>query len=305
MRRLVCAPALAVWLSICSPAMGAAQPSAQQQASISKYRAILESLHPISGDVAVPAANGVLHLGDRYYFLPAPDAKRVLTEGWGNPADSVDDVLGMVFPAGKIFTDDTWGAVVTYHQSGYITDDDAQTADYNKIITDSRADEDESNQARQKQGFPVQHLVGWAQPPAYDAQTHSVIWARDIRFGDQQDDALNYDVRLLGRRGVLSLNMVSAMSKLPEVRAAAARFGQVASFDTGSRYVDYDPKTDEKAGYGIAGLVAAGVGVVAAKKLGLIAILALAGKKLFVVIAALFAGGAARLKRLFRRTKAE
>ena len=95
------------------------------------------------------------------------------------------------------------------------------------------------------------------------------------------------------------------MSKLPEIRAAATKFGSAASFESGSRYVDYNSSTDKKAGYGIAGLVAAGVGVVAAKKLGLIAILALAGKKLFILIAALFAGVASWFKRLFRKDKSE
>lgn len=93
------------------------------------------------------------------------------------------------------------------------------------------------------------------------------------------------------------------MSKLAEIRLAAAKLGQVASFEKGARYSDFNPSTDKKAGYGIAGLVAAGVGLVAVKKLGILAIMALAGKKLFIIIAALIAGARKWLRNLFRRKK--
>ncbi|PNB37134.1 DUF2167 domain-containing protein, partial [Pseudomonas sp. FW305-130] len=81
---------------------------------------------------------------------------------------------------------------------------------------------------------------GWAQQPSYDPAAHSLIWARDIKISDSPVDALNYDVRLLGRKGVLSLNMLSDMQHLPDVRAAATDFGKAAAFTAGSTYADYD-----------------------------------------------------------------
>jgi uncharacterized membrane-anchored protein len=134
------------------------------------------------------------------------------------------------------------------------------------------------------------HVVGWAQPPAYDVGAHSLIWARELNFEGQQIHSLNYDVRLLGRRGVLSLNMVATMPDIRAVRGAANLLASTASFDTGARYADFDSATDKEAGYGLAGLVAAGAGVAAAKKLGLLAILLGFGKKFIVLI--LIAGAA-------------
>jgi uncharacterized membrane-anchored protein len=145
------------------------------------------------------------------------------------------------------------------------------------------------------------HLIGWAQPPAYDKAHHYLVWARDIRFGAEDEDTLNYDVRVLGRRGVLSVNVVSGMSQLAQIRADAAKLAAAATFDPGSAYADYKPGTDHKAEYGIAGLVAAGLGLAAAKKLGLLALIAVFGKKLVVVIAAAFAWLATRFKRLLRK----
>jgi uncharacterized membrane-anchored protein len=259
---------------------------------------ILHSQHP-GGDVRVRGTNATLHLGSRYYFLTADEAKLVLA-AWGNPPNAADGVLGMVFPTGTTFVDQqTWTAVITYVPDGYVSDKDADEADYHKLIDEAREGEDADNQQRKKDGFTTAHLVGWAQPPSYDKAHHYMIWARDIHFDGEDTDTLNYDVRVLGRRGYLSLNVVSSMDKLLEIRAAAAQLAAVAAFDPGAAYGDYQPGGDKKAEYGIAGLVAAGIGVAAAHKLGLLAVVAVFAKKLIVLIVAGFAALAARFKRLF------
>ena len=271
----------ALALAIATPALAQHAPPTQAQIS-----AVEASLHPQKGDVAIPGANATLHLGEAYYYLPPADAKRVLTEVWGNPPAVADGVLGIVLPAGKSASESVWGAVITYENSGYVTDDDARTADYNGILDQLRQGEEENNRQRREQGYAGMHLQGWAQPPAYDAATHSVVWARDLKVDGAPVDSLNYDVRLLGRGGVLSLNMLADMPHLAEVRAAAASFGRTATFDTGQRYADFsEEKGDRRAGYGLAGLVAAGVGVAAAKKLGILALALGFGKKFLVIIA--------------------
>lgn len=287
---------------LASPALAEEQPkpTPAQQAEIDKLEALAASEHPQQGDVMVPGADATLHLGKAYYFLDAADAKRVLVEAWGNPPAVAEGVLGLVFPAGKNFSD-SWGAVVTWEGTGWVSDKDAKSTDYDKLIKQIQDGEDEENRQRKHDGFGATHLVGWAQTPTYDAATHSAIWARDIQFGGQKDDTLNYDVRLLGRRGVLSLNMVASMPDLPQVRLAAKDLAQTASFDPGARYTDYKPGIDKSAGYGIAGLVAAGLGLAAAKKLGLLAVILAFGKKFIVLIIAAFAGAGAWFKRQWAR----
>lgn len=284
----------------------AADPAPTANSAEAQLRAFEQGLHKQTGDVVIAPAKATLHLGDRYYFLPADDAKKVLTQVWGNPADAVSDVLGLVLPKGTTASDNVWGAVVTYDDTGYVSDKDASEQDYDQVLSDMRDAAKERNEERKKQGFSEVQIVGWAQPPSYDAQDHSLVWARQLKFeGSKGPDSLNYDVRLLGRRGVLSLNMVSDMAHLPEVRAAAADFGRAASFDRGETYADYDASTDKTAEYGLAGLVAAGVGVAAAKKLGLLAIILGFGKKFLVLIVA---GGMAVMRwgrKLFGRKEAE
>lgn len=292
--------ALASLLAAPLAARNAAQDGAPSKADIdARIRAISERLHPVSGDVRVPTANALLHLGRDYYFLPADEARIVLTEAWGNPPEAGGNVLGMVFPTGRTFADDTWGAVVTYQATGYVSDSDAASTDYGELMSQMQSGESELNAERTRQGFPTQHLVGWAQAPAYDARTHSVVWARNIQFGGEAENTLNYDIRLLGRRGVLSLNMVTVMSRLAETRDAARRFAGAAEFAAGERYADFQPGTDRVAEYGIAGLIAAGVGATVAKKVGLLALILAFGKKAIIFILAGIALLWKRIRRLF------
>jgi uncharacterized membrane-anchored protein len=296
--------ALAAALAFVPPA--AAQNAQADEAELQRrIQNISSRLHPVTGDVRIPGANAVLHLGDDYYFLPASEARVVLTEGWGNPVEATEGVLGMVFPAGRTFADDTWGAVVTYEDTGHVADDDAQSTDYAALLREMQEGEGSINEERTRQGFPTQHLVGWAQTPVYDARTHSVVWARNIQFQGSPENTLNYDIRLLGRSGVLSLNMVTVMSDLAETREAAQRFAASAEFQPGARYADFQPGRDRVAEYGVAGLIAAGVGAAAAKKAGLIAILLAFGKKFIILIIAGFAAFGAWLRRLFGRKSDE
>jgi len=260
-------------------------------------------LHKQTGDVAIPGAKVVLHLGQRYFFIGPAEAEQVITKVWGNPPGEGRGVLGMIFPAGSTTYRNVWGAVVTYQDSGYVSDSDANGQDYDKVLTDMRAGEEEDNAARKKDGYPELHLVGWAQPPSYDKASHSLVWARELKSSDSPVDGLNYDVRSLGRHGVLSLNMVTSMPHLAEMREAAADLGKAAAFEKGSAYADYDKSVDKTAEYGLAGLVAAGAGIVVAKKLGLLAIMFGFGKWILIGLAAVGATMRRWIGRLFNRQR--
>ncbi len=232
-----------------------------------------KSLHPQQGKISLPTARVTLDLGKDYDFYGPEDARTILVTIWNNPADSANGVLGLVMPAGKSPLTDAWGGVITYEPTGYVSDSDAAEVDYAALLDQLREGEAGSNAERKAAGYPEIHLMGWAENPHYEKATHSVVWARDLKFSDSAVNTLNYDLRTLGRGGVLSVNFISQMPRLAEVKRAANTFASHASFDPGARYADFDPNLDKKAEYGIAGLVAAGVGVAAAKKLGLLAIL--------------------------------
>lgn len=301
MAKLLMASALALAATGISTGVAVADPV--PSVAPTDQAAFEKRLHKRTGDVVVPGTDATLHLGSKYYFLDAGEAKDVLVKLWGNPPSSADDVLGIVMPADKTVLDNSWGAVITWDGSGYVTDDDAATANYDKVLDDIRAGEADDNAQRQKSGYPAMHVVGWAQPPSYDKASHSLVWARDIKFGNAPVDGLNYDVRSLGRHGVLSLNMLWDMSHLADTRTAAAELGKAVAFDKGAAYTDYDKSVDKTAEYGLAGLVAAGAGIVVAKKLGLLAIMFGFGKWILIGLAAVGATMRRWIGKIFNRSR--
>lgn len=287
MHKLVKLPLAALALALAAPAMAKEEPLPPE---IEKALKVADSLHPKQGKIALPTAHATLDLGKSYDFYDAEDARKIIVDIWGNPPEAGDGILGLVMPAGKSPVSDSWGAVLSYEPTGYVEDSDAADADFGAILEELKTNAEAQNEARKSQGYPGMHVAGWAESPRYDAGTHSVVWARDLMIDGNQVHTLNYDLRTLGRSGVLSVNFIAGMPDLPAIKTAAADFARHASFDTGSRYADFDPSLDEKAEYGIGGLVAAGVGVAAAKKLGLLAILL---KFLKPIAIAVVAGGAA------------
>lgn len=277
--------------------------AAQAQSIPPEIVALVKSLKPQHGKVAIPAAKASLDLGTAYDFYSPEDAKKILVNIWGNPPQAAEGMLGLVMPAGASPLSDSWGAVVTYENTGHVADDDAAEVDYGEIMNQMREGEAETNQKRKEGGYPAIHLVGWAEQPHYDKASHSVVWARDLSFADQKDHSLNYDVRTLGRNGVLSLNLISSLQQLPSIRSAAQSFTAHAAFDSGARYEDFDPSLDRKAEYGIGGLVAAGVGVAVAKKLGFLAILLKFLKPIIIAVVAAFAVLRKKIASLFGRNK--
>ncbi len=103
------------------------------------------------------------------------------------------------------------------------------------------------------------------------------------------------------------LNVITDAENLPVVDKDLPQVLSMVNFNEGHRYTDFNSKTDKVAAYGIAGLIAAGVGV-KLLKLGFLAaffkpIVAflLAAKKL-VVVAVLGIG--AFIKKLFGKKNA-
>lgn len=296
--------ALSLFTASVAAASAPTEPTADEKAYIAQMQALQASLHPKAGAVAIPGVHVTLNLGETYYFLNAEESRRVLIEAWGNPPESVNDVIGMIFPAGKTFTDDTWGAVLTYVEDGYVSDADAAKIDYAALLDQLREGETQENEARRAAGFGTTHLVGWAQQPSYDPQRHNLIWAKEISFSDSTSgNTLNYDVRVLGRRGVFSMNLVTGMDQLEPTRAAATQLMGTAAFDAGSRYTDYVEGQDKKAAYGVAGLIAGGAAVALAKKAGLLGVLFLILKKGGVFLLAGAGAAFAWLRNLFNGKK--
>lgn len=263
-------------LAVLAPAVDS-QNAPQTRAEIKQ---LAKSLKYQQGEIKIKGGLATLHVPTNFNFLDANDAKTVLVKLWGNPAAQVENTLGLLMPADKTPLDrDCWVVTINYAGDGYVKDDDASKIDYDELLKKMQAGIRENNKARTEKGYPAIELVGWAASPHYDATTHKLYWAKDLKFEGETRDTLNYDVRILGRRGVLVLDAISSMDQLPDIEKQTPQILSMVEFNQRNRYADFDPKVDKVAAYGIAALVAGGV----AAKLGffkLIWIFLLAAKNL-------------------------
>ena len=209
-----------------------------------------------TGTVKLSNGIAVLNVPKTFKYLNAEQSKFVINKVWGNPER--DDVLGMLFPAdGHPFADSSYAFIISYDAIGYVKDEDADKIDYNDLLKEIRDSEAEANKERAANGYEPIHMMGWASQPFYDKNKKVLHWAKELKFGSSADETtLNYDIRVLGRKGILSLNAVASMSGLPMVKKDIDPVLFMAQFTDGNRYEQFDSNIDEVAAYTIGGLVA-------------------------------------------------
>lgn len=239
-------------------------------------------------------------LPEGYLLFEKPEAAQIM-ERMGNL--STDTLLALITKPQA-----TWFVTVRYEDEGYVKDDDAEKLDADEILSSIREGTEAANEERQKRGFDPVHVEGWTDKPRYERGPHHLVWG--IKGSSKNGNSVNFNTRILGRKGFVSLNLIDDAQNIEASKPEVAPLLQATTFDRGSRYADFDAGKDKVAEYGLAALVAGGAGALALKaaKIGLLAkfggklvALLIAGKKL--VVLAIVAIGAF-LRRLFGRKKA-
>ena len=284
--------------SLVRAAVAALLLSAGAAGAQSSEEEFLAGLDYRDGVVVLPSAKASLNVTDGFSFLDKADARAVLEDYWGNPED--DSVLGLLVPdAEPLGSEHSWAVVLTYSDEGYVSDEDAAEIDYDELLEEMQQQTLDSNEYLAEQGYPTSELIGWAQAPRYDATHKRLHWAQHIQFAGNEGGTLNYDIRVLGREGFLSMNAVADIDDLPRVNAAMDDVLQMATFNPGLTYADYQ-EGDRTAAYGLAALVGGGL----AAKAGLFAKLGLVLAKFWKLIAIGLFGAAAIGKKFFGKKDA-
>jgi uncharacterized membrane-anchored protein len=190
-----------------------------------------------------------------------------------------------------------WHAILRFEKSGYVKDDEAKTWDADAMLKSMREGIEEDNPDRIKRGFSAWEVKGWVEKPAYDAQNHSLVWSALIPDKGQQDGSVNYNTYVLGREGSVSLNLVAGNNAINKYKGDARTLLAATTFQNGKRYSDFNAATDHIAEVGIAALI----GGVAAKKLGLLAMAGVFLLKMWKVTALAVVGIGAGVCKFFSR----
>src|SRR5262249_35920581 len=196
-----------------------------------------------------------------YAFLGQPDAGEVLANGGSPPTEAgvgggpQEDFQG------------AWFVVLRHESTGDVKDDETVGA-AGPLQTIPQGAE-EGNKGRGGGGMKPFFVDDWSEPPHYDRAAHHLVWALDLH--DDESTTVNFNTRILGRRGVVSINLVTAPEDLARDKHHAAALLEATTFDPGARYSDFDPRSDKVAEFGLVGLILGGVGVAKLAKVGILA----------------------------------
>lgn len=229
---------------------------AQEQDSTQlELQKIEESLVYKTGKIELASDNVNINVPRGFRFLDKEQSAYVLTDLWGNPKD--DSVLGLLVPENKgILEEGSWLYSISFEEIGYVEDDDADDIDYSDLLEDMQDEMKEYNPERVSKGYEPVDFVGWASSPYYDKNRKVLHWAKEIKFGTDSINTLNYNLRVLGRKGVLVLNAVAYMPELAEVKSSISRVIESIEFKEGHKYENYIAGTDNIAQWTIGGLIA-------------------------------------------------
>ncbi len=242
---------------------------------------------PVQGTLG---AIGQVKVGDGCGFADADGTRTFLTLTQ-NPTSGQEKgtVLCQVLRSESDTTQ--WFAIFEYDEVGYVKDDEKTALDADKILASLREGNEAGNEMRRERGWETLDLVGWERPPFYDPATNNLTWATRVRAAGG-DESINHSVRLLGRGGVMKVDLVVS----PDAYAASipAFDGLVASheFNSGLKYAEWR-EGDKVAAYGLTAPVAGGAGALALKS-GLLG-------KFWKLIAAAGVAIVAGIRKLFGR----
>lgn len=248
--------------------------------ALAKIDSIESKLHYKTGTITLQNGLATINIAPGFKFLDAADARYVLEDVWGNLKGQT--ALGMILPADAKAAIADYAFLVEYEALGYVKDDDADEINYDELLKEMNEEAIKSNEERIKAGISTMELMGWAAKPFYDKQRKLLYWAKEFKVEGADENTLNYDIRVLGRKGVLVLQAISGMNQLDSVNNNINNILGMVSFNKGHRYEEFDSNVDDVAAWTIGGLVAgkvlakAGIIALILKNIKLI-LLALAG----------------------------
>lgn len=291
MKALVISIAVGAAAFLPQTAISADEPASQSSASLSETQKQIRSLKWIEGPKHVTLYdNSALEIPDGYVFLDPEETNKLkaLTHNLGDGKQ--------YFLAPR---DLRWEAYFDYRDDGYVKDD--QKIDSDAIMESIKKGTEAANKERQERGWHQLQVTGWQTAPHYDSQTQHLEWAIDGKDLVTNASIINFNTRILGRGGVMSVLLLSDPehfdSAIAEFKSTLSQF----SYLPGQRYAEYKPG-DKIAKYGLAALITGGAAAIAVKT-GFWKVLVtglIAGWKFIAAAAvALFSG----ISRFFKRKK--
>ncbi len=199
--------------------------------------------------------NATLAVPEGYRFTDSTGARKFMEL----THNLYTDQLGILLPNTK----PDWFVIFEFSEIGYVKDDETlDSATIDRILDNIKSSNEKGNAELRAKGWDTLDVEGWNQRPFYDPVTHSLTWA--ITASSKEGKIVNYDSRVLGRRGVMRVKMVLAPEMVQEIVPQFQKVVTSVAFVGGESYAEFR-SGDRMAEYGLVGLMTGGAAVVAVK----------------------------------------
>jgi uncharacterized membrane-anchored protein len=168
------------------------------------------------------------------------------------------DEVGVV-----VSEDGKWFVIYSFQDVGYVKDDEKSELDSDGLLKSMTEATEAGNEERRKRGWGTMRVVGWHEKPHYDVTSHNLEWSI-IGQSEKGGQTVNHNSRFLGRRGVMSANLVSSPEDINETLAAFRSVSAGFGFTPDNHYTAF-VKGDKVAEYGLTALVLGGATAAAVK----------------------------------------
>ena len=184
-----------------------------------------------------------IELPEGYIFLDKEDTETLLTL-LENPLTGLE--IATVASASE---DEQWFLFFEWDPIGWVDDSEKDDLDADAMLKAIRKGTEMANEERRERGWATMEILGWLEEPHYDEMTNNLTWA--INGRSEGTPVINRLVKLLGRRGVMTVTLVCSPEELRLASLESDALIDGYSFQTGSRYAEYLPGKDTVAKVGL------------------------------------------------------
>lgn len=261
MRKLVIT-SYALLFSICSMAYPVDSTDLLPQADapiIEKLNHQLDSLENKikyhTGNITLAGGKFNLRVPDEFLFIDAVQSRYILEELWGNLPDT--EVAGMIvrkgFQPSRLIND--YSFVIGYSDIGHVSSQKGTELNHDKLLAQLKENMARSNESRINMGLNTMSVTGWVMVPYFDQYKKALYWATRISANGTEEEILNYNLRLMGKTGVIKINAVATLDQLPDIKKALPLIIAQTRFTAEEAFDAYNEGKDKESQYDMAALI--------------------------------------------------
>ena len=275
-----------LWFALCMLCLSASAQEKGEKLPVAKASP-MDRLAWIQGPTQVALADRAdLQIPKGFRFLEAKAAQEFLKMTGNRPSGEETGLL--------MHSEDKWWVILEFEEIGYVKDNEKKDLDGDKLLESYRRGTEAMNESRGDRGSPPIRIVGWHVAPNFNDVTKNLEWSVEAESGGEK--FVNYNVRLLGRKGVTKVTLIEDRSHVDSTLPQFREILRSHKYKSGESYAEYR-QGDRIAQYGLGALVLGGAAAAAAK-FGLFGPLILFFKKAWKLVVAGVVGAAMWVKNL-------